>query len=197
MNNGLTLDPQVQELQQLGFEILRTEPLILIAKRRTFYWECFLTFVNYTMFVRRVERLSAAMILEEREKFLNQSKALNRSKLPRGIQSGNAILVAYIADRVDEDAQRLCEYNSKKYFAQFYQTAALNTQTSQTYLLKKTPLWGAVYFGKFTYLLNRVLLPQVQTHQEPLSTLGIVLTTLFVGWFLLILLLMIVLVILT
>lgn len=180
------------ELAQLGFQILAVEPTTLVAKRRTFYWDCIFTFVNYTVFVRRVTQLSGQMIEDERLQLLSRSNALNPSALPRGFQSGNAILVVYIADQVDIEAQRLCQSKARLEFAQFYLNGALDLSTESTYFIRHTPLWGGVYYSKFRYILSRLLAPKAGPNQEPLSTPGVIITLFMLVWFLLIALLLIV-----
>lgn len=160
------------ELERLKFRILQVEPELLVASRRSFYWDCFFTFINYTVFVRRVVVLSAQTIESDRLKFLTISKKLNPSFLPRGFQSGDAMLVIYIADRVDVDAQLLCENNTKLGFAHFYIPAALDLSRKTTFLAKRTPIWGGIYYSKFRYMINRLFSSQSKLSREPLSTLG-------------------------
>lgn len=171
---------QQAELERLGFKILEAERNTLIASRRSFYWDCILTFVNYTVFVQRVTTLSAEMILSDRDRLISESKQINRSSLPRGMQSGNAVLVVYVADRVNPDAQELCERQGRLGFAQFYVPAALDLNQNAAFLIRKTPIWGAVYYSKFRYVLARLLSPQGTPNQEPLSTSGIILLVLTV-----------------
>ncbi|MBE9012633.1 hypothetical protein IQ250_20750 [Pseudanabaenaceae cyanobacterium LEGE 13415] len=173
----MTLDPsligQKAELERLGFQILQEEPNRIIASRRSFYWECLLTYVNYTLFVQRVNELSAEMMISDRDRFIPESKQVNLSPIPRGLQSGNAVLVVYVADRVKPDAQKMCERQGKLKFAEFYIPAALDLERNVAFLIRKTPAWGAIYYPKFKYILARLLSPQGIPNQEPLSTLGI------------------------
>lgn len=105
-----------------------------------------------------------------------QAKHLIPSGLPRGLQAGNAVLVAYIADRVDADAQLLCERNFCRYFAQFYVLAALDLSSNATFLFKNKPFWSVLYYSKFHYLLTQILLSQRTPTNEPLSIVGASLT---------------------
>ncbi|HTL89368.1 MAG TPA: hypothetical protein VL134_08195, partial [Leptolyngbya sp.] len=140
---------QKAELERMDFKILQAEDESLIAGRRSFYWDCLLTFINYTVFVQRVTTLSAEMILGDRDRLISESKRLNRSALMRGFQSGNAILVVYIADRVDFDAQVLCERQGRLAFAQFYVPAALDLSRNTAFSIQKNPIFGAIYYPKF------------------------------------------------
>ena len=109
----MTLDrsllPQQAELRRLNFQFLRAETTTIIAGRHSFHWDCIFTFITYTVFVKRVATLSAQMVEGDRPKFLSEAKSLNPSWLPRGLQAGDAVLVVYIADWVDVDAQLLCK----------------------------------------------------------------------------------------
>jgi hypothetical protein len=162
------------ELERLGFQVLQVEPETLIAGRRSFYWDCIFTYVNYTVFVRRVTALSVQMLESERTQFLLRSKTLN----PSSFQYGNAVLVVYIADQVDIDAQLFCEHQIRLRFAQFYIPAALDLSCESTFLLRRTPLLGGVYYSKFRYILIRLLSPRGMPNQEPLSISGVIATLL-------------------
>ncbi|WP_299411396.1 hypothetical protein [Acaryochloris sp. IP29b_bin.148] len=172
------LSAQQQELSCLGFRVLEVMPDTIIAARRTFNWECLLTWVNYTVFVRRVPLLNAQVMATDQLTLMQQAQKANQSPLPRGFQSGNAVLVAYIADQVDLEARQLCQRKTKIRFAQFYVPAALD-QDRQIYLIQKTPLWGFIYYVKFRYILNRLLKPEGTPNQEPRSTAGMILTGVF------------------
>lgn len=169
------LSAQQQELACLNFRILEVTPDSVIAARRTFNWDCLFTWVNYTVFIRRVSCLTAQVMEADQVTLMQKAQQSNQSPLPRGFQSGNAVLVVYVADQVDLEAQQLCQRRTKIRFAQFYLPAALD-QDQQTYLIRKTPLWGFIYYTKFRYILHRLLNPQGKPNQEPRSTAGIVLT---------------------
>ncbi|MCM1981767.1 hypothetical protein [Lyngbya confervoides] len=183
MPDSYSLGAQRQELQRLGFEILKTDPHTLIAKRHNFYWDCLLTCVNYTVFVRSVDCLTPEMMAQERQSFFDQAQRLNPSPLPRGLQSGNAILVAYLAKRVTPEAQRICLGAPQKYFAQFYLPAVWDHSQGQLFILRQTPYWGRIYFGKFRYILSHVLLPHQPDSGEPRSQLGTFLAIAMILWF--------------
>jgi len=106
------------------------------------------------------------------------------------MQSGNAILVVYVADRVQPDAQNLCERQGKLGFAEFYVPAALDLERNAAFLIQKTPVWGAIYYSKFRYILARLLSPQGTPNQEPRSTSGLVISAIFFGFPLLYIVLM-------
>jgi len=172
MRLPFSLQAQQAELKRLNFEILQVEPEFIIAKRKTFYWDCIFTFINYTVFIQKVTTLSAQTIESDRPKFLAIAQNLNPTFLPRGIQSGNTILVIYIADYVDAEAQVACESNIKLEFAQFYLPSALDLSRGATFLVKRNPYWGKIYYGKFRHILNRLLSPHTEPTKEPLSILG-------------------------
>ncbi|WP_299485705.1 hypothetical protein [Acaryochloris sp. IP29b_bin.137] len=175
---------QQQELTCLNFRILEVTPDTIIAARRTFNWDCLFTWVNYTVFVRRVSLLTAQVMETDQTALMQKAQQSNQSPLPRGFQSGNAVLVAYIADQVDLEAQQLCQQRTKIRFAQFYLPAALD-QNQHTYLIHRTPLWGLIYYTKFRYILNRLLKPLGTANQEPRSIAGMILTGVIIGYMLL------------
>lgn len=169
------LPTQQAELKRLGFKTLKIEPGVLImASGRSFYWDCLLTFMNYTIFVRKVERLSAEVMDSDRTRFQALAKELNPASLPRGLQSGNAVLTVYIANEINTDAQQLCKKTrSISGFAKFYLAGALDTTQNNKYFATKSPLVGMVYYGKFRYLINRLLDPKTAPEKEPLSGSGV------------------------
>lgn len=172
------------ELEQLGFKVLQVEPDQIVAGRSSFYWDCIFTMMNYTVFVRRVTTLSEQIIKGDRPQLLTSAKTLNQSALPRGFQSGNAILVVYLADEIEHEAQSLCKSGARLSFAQFYLPAAVNVTSKATFVVNHTPPWGAVYYCKFRYILNRLLAPQGRLNREPSSIIGIIITSLLLLLFL-------------
>lgn len=168
------LPEQQAELERLGFKTLKTEPgMLIMASGKFFYWDCILTFINYTVFVRQVEVLSAAVMEGDRTQFQTLAQSENPSFLPRGMQSGNAVLTVYIANTVDTDAQQICQNpRSISGFAKFYLAGALDATTGQQYYSTKSPMVGAVYYGKFRYLIQRLLDPQNAPTKQPISLLG-------------------------
>ncbi|MEO0807683.1 MAG: hypothetical protein AAFY33_15405 [Cyanobacteria bacterium J06643_4] len=175
MTSESFLPEQQAELDRLGFKTLKTEPgTLVMASGKFFYWDCILTFMNYTVFVRQVEVLSAAVMESDRTRFQALAQAENPSFLPRGMQSGNAVLSVYIANTVDTDAQQICQKpRSISGFAKFYLAGALDTTTGQQYYSTKSPMVGAVYYGKFRYLIQRLLDPQNAPAKRPTSMLGV------------------------
>lgn len=186
MTSDIFLAEQQAELQRLGFKILKTEPgSLIMASGRSFYWDCLFTFMNYTVFVRQVEVLSAQLMDSDRTRFEALAREMNPSMLPRGFQSGDAVLIAYIADTVNTDAQQICQKTRNiSGFAKFTLAGALDTTTGQKYYATKSPMVGAVYYVKFRYLIQRLLNPQNAPTQEPKTVLGIgllvMLATMFV-----------------
>ena len=174
MTSESFLPEQQAELERLGFKTLKTDPgTLIMASGKFFYWDCILTFMNYTVFVRQVEMLSAAVIESDRTHFQTLAQAENPSFLPRGMQSGNAVLIVYIANTVDTDAQQICQKpRSISGFAKFYLTGALDTSTGQQYFSTKSPMVGAVYYGKFRYFIQRLLDPKNAPAKQPTSILG-------------------------
>ncbi|AFY75196.1 hypothetical protein Syn7502_03332 [Synechococcus sp. PCC 7502] len=162
------------QLLDLGFKILHIESDTVIAGRRWFHWDCLFTLINYTVFVRRVTNLSLAMLESDHPQFLAKSQKLYPSFLPRGCQAGDAVLVVYIADQVDTESQFRCEHELNLGFAEFYVPAALDLSSKRLFLIRRIPLWGSLYYGKFRYILGLLLIPNSKTQQEPLSILGIV-----------------------
>ena len=103
------LGPQREALEALGFDIVVAEESELIATARRWHPDCVMTKLVYVVFVREVPRLSAAMIEQDRAGLERRARGLDSSALPNGFQKGVAVLSAYVADAVDEDARRLAD----------------------------------------------------------------------------------------
>ncbi|PZD72267.1 hypothetical protein C1752_03854 [Acaryochloris thomasi RCC1774] len=179
------LDAQRSELERFNFEIVKDEPETLIALRQKWYPDCLLTKMTYVVFVRKVQHLSVDMMEADREQLQANAKQLNPSLLPRGFQAGVAVITIYIAERVDFEAQSLCKRKPKIRFAWFYLPAALEQSSSKVFYLKETPIWGFLYYGKFRYLIRRLLQPTDAPVQEPKSVVGVVFGLVLVGYLLL------------
>lgn len=168
----MSLDPQRQELERLGFGIAAAEDDTLVAVRRKWHLDCILTRITYVVFVRYVDHLTAAVIEQDRITLEQRARTLDTSLLPRGFQKGVAVLTAYVAGQVDEDARRLCETKPKTRFAFFYLPGVLDATTGYVHYLTGTPAWGALYFSKFRFLMRRMLQPGAGAAHWPVSVGG-------------------------
>ena len=177
----MSLQEQRQELERLGFKVVRESPDSLVALRQKWHWDCLLTKLTYVVFVRRVIGLKAAGIEADRARMEEEARTLDPSALPRGFQKGVAVLPLYIADQVDESARALLERKSKIRFAFFYLPAALDLSSGRAYYLRGTPAWGALYFSKFRFLVRRVLEPAGSPTSWPVSAMGTIFGLLIIG----------------
>jgi len=184
----MALETQLTELDRLGFKIVMRCGDRVIGVRQKWHWDCIATKLTYIVFIRAVDELTRADIDMDREDLLSRARELDPSILPRGFQKGTAVIVAYIATKVHADAREQCTTKQKRRFAFFYFPAAREAFSDTTFYLKETPLWGAVYFGKFRYLAQRLLDPQRAPKQEPISKLGAALSVFLLLWFAIILL---------
>lgn len=180
----MSLETQREELARLGFRIVEQNEESIVATTRRFHWECMFTGVTYVVFVRRVEELTPSVIEADREALQARATALDPSALPRGLQKGVAVITAYVADRVSPEARALCEKKPKARFAFFYLPAALDRSTGLAHYLRSTPAWGAIYFSKFRFLIERTLATSKEAGAAwPISIGGAVLTVLVLGIF--------------
>lgn len=168
----MSLEPQRQELQRLGFTIVPAEDGIVIGVRRKWHLDCILTRISYVVFVRHVEHLTAEVIERDRIELEHRARGLDTSILPRGFQKGVAVVTAYVAGQVDEGARRLCEQKPKTRFAYFYLPGVVDAATGQVHYLRRTPVWGALFFSKFRFLMRRMLQPGAGSGHWPVSVVG-------------------------
>ena len=175
------LEPQRRELERLGFNIVAADAREVIGIRQRWHLDCLFTKLTYVVAVRRVERLSAAQIEEDRLGLSERARRLDPSRLPRGFQKGVAVLTAYVADVVEPDARELCARKPKVRFAFFYLPGVLEPATGIATFLRQTPAWGGIYFAKFRHLLGRLLEPARTAAAAPISVFGIVLSVIILG----------------
>ena len=178
----MTLETQLTELDRLGFKIVSRRDKQAIAVRQKWHWDCMATRLTYIVFIRAVDELTRLEIDTDREELLSKASELDPSILPRGFQKGTAVIAAYVAAKVRPDAREQCTAKQRWRFAFFYFPAACEESSDTTFYLKETPLWGALYFGKFRYLAQRLLDPHRAPKREPISTLGVVFTVFFLLW---------------
>jgi hypothetical protein len=164
------------ELARLGFNVLPTSGSV-VATRSKFYWDCLLTKLDYVVFVRKVERLTEDVFVQERAKLEEEAKDLDPSLIPRGMQKGTATVVVFLADEVDAGlADRVRADRQKGAFAKFFFPVIVDLGTSRAHYFEKTPVVGGVYYAKFRHLAQRLAHPDAPATSEPLSMLGLGLT---------------------
>ncbi len=172
----MSLDAQRSELEQLGFRIVEQSGDSLIAITKKFHWDCVFTKLSYVVFVREIAELTPAVIEADRLGLEQRTRQLDPSILPRGLQKGIAVIVAYLAERVTPEARALCESKPKVRFAYFYLPAARDGATGLDHYLKTTPAWGAIYFSKLRFVIQKVLTPGQGGSSWPVSGGGAVMT---------------------
>ncbi|MEO0946964.1 MAG: hypothetical protein AAFY11_02230 [Cyanobacteria bacterium J06641_5] len=184
----MALETQLTELDRLGFKIVSRSDNRVIGVRQKWHWDCIATKLTYIIFVRAIDELTRADIDMDRADLLSRAHELDPSILPRGFQKGTAIIAAYVATKVRADAREQCTTKQKRRFAFFYFPTAREASSDTTFYLKETPLWGAIYFGKFRYLAQCLLDPHRAPKQEPISKLGATLSIFLLLWFVILLL---------
>jgi hypothetical protein len=177
----MSLEPQRQELQRLGFTLVDAEDGTVIGVRRKWHLDCILTRITYVVFVRHVEHLTAEVIEHDRVELEQRARGLDTSILPRGFQKGVAVITAYVAGQVDDGARSLCEQKPKTRFAYFYLPGVIDAGTGQVHYLRRTPAWGALFFSKFRFLMQRMLQPGAGAAHWPVSVAGSLLGALIIA----------------
>lgn len=176
----MALDEQVAALEGLGFTIVSREDHEVVATRGKWYWDCFFTHLTFVVFLKATGSLSASDIAGEVGELVDRAKGLDLSSVPLGLQHGIAVVPAYVAERVEADAQELCTSPYGIKLAMLAYPAALDLSTDQAYF-RKTRIWGGMYYGKLRHLAAQLLQPASASSREPLSVLGLVLTCLLIG----------------
>jgi hypothetical protein len=172
----MPLDAQRKDLETLGFRIVSEREDELVAVRPKWHWDCLFTKLTYVVFVRRTPNLTVADIEADRTRLQDQAKQIDPSALPRGFQKGVVVLTCYLADHVDPAARELCEQSPKVRFAFFYLPAVLDQSSGRAHYIRSTPMWGALFYGKFRHIIGRLLEPARTSGGEPVSVAGVVFT---------------------
>lgn len=160
------------ELERIGFRIAKDEAESVIAVRSKFHWDCMFTKVTYVVFARHVANLDPATLDADRARLETEGRSLDPSMLPRGLQKGTAVLTAYYADAITPEAVTQLDQKPKVRFAFFYMPGARQCETHPAHFIRSTPMWGALYYSKFRWVLGRLLEPTTTPEKEPLSMAG-------------------------
>lgn len=169
------------ELRRMGFAIKDVAEDSLVATRQKWHWDCLATKLTYVVFVRRVATVNALLIESDRRDLEQRASQLDPSRLPRGFQKGVAVLTAYLADEALPDARELCDEKPKVKFAFFYVPGVRDLAEHDAHFVRSTPAWGALYYGKFRWILGRILEPESTRPSETLSVGGSIFGLLLAG----------------
>ena len=166
------LDSRRAELERLGFKIIPSSNGV-IGARGKFYWDCGFTKLNVVVFVRQVELLDEATFESLKDEINEISKGVSTTVLPRGFQSGQAVVGVFIADQFDEALKhRLASSRSRGSFAKTFFPILIDAKSESASYYQKTPLVGGVYYGKFRWLAERLAKPGASDEKEPVSLMG-------------------------
>ncbi|MBI5532676.1 MAG: hypothetical protein HY898_08185 [Deltaproteobacteria bacterium] len=169
---------QRTNLEKIGFRTLSETDDTLVAVRTRFHWDCVLTFVTYIAVVRRVPGLTADMIRSDRKQFQRRARKLDPNFLPRGMQKGRALILAYVADHATAEARALCDEPTFPRFAAIFVPAVLDLKAQHAHYYRGIRIWGGIYQSKLCFLVGRILEPDLTAHTWPISLGGAFLTLL-------------------
>jgi hypothetical protein len=168
-------------LEELGYHVVAADDQRVVAARQKWYWDCFVTKLTTVVFVKRVERLDVQMMEEDRKRLEQEAKTIDTSLLPRGFQKGTGVFVCYLAGSVDPAVAALVQRKPATRWAYFYFPVVVDLGAQGAgYYCHETPAWGAIYYGKFRFLAERLAAPGTPGRSEPISAAGIVLIVIIV-----------------
>ena len=175
------LDEQVAELQRLGFDVVSRSESEVVATRGKWYWDCTFTHLRLVVFLEATGTLRAADIAGREDDRVAQAEALDPRSAFTNLQHGRAILQVYVAERVEPDAQVLCESTRDVRMSVICFPAALDRSTGKAYFRRKGRFWGGIYMVKLRFVAGRLLEPAAAPARAPLSVAGAVLSAVLVG----------------
>lgn len=170
------LDAHQQELERQGYRIVATLADGFVFSRAKWYWDCVATKMSTLVVVRRVADVDAATIRADLASLASNAARYDPSALPRGFQKGRALVTFYVADRASPDAIALATSRPRIEFASV--PLAGIVEGGRAHYYRETPLVGAIYFSKFRFLLARLAEPGAPAADEPLSMIGVAMTSL-------------------
>jgi len=170
------LDAHRQELERQGYRVVAITPDGFVASRAKWYWDCVATKISTLVLMRQVADVDAATIRADLAALATNATRYDPSALPRGFQKGRALVAFYVADRASPDAIALATARPSVQLASF--PLAGIVEGGRAHYYRETPIVGGLYFSKFRYLMSRLAEPAAAPTDEPLSVLGIALTSL-------------------
>ena len=166
-----------EHLERLGFNLVSAENTeYQIGIRQKWYWDCIMTKLTQLVVVRTVETLTLDIMEQDRRFLEEKAKSLDPSRLPKGMQKGSAIIMCYKAKEITPEAKLRCIEKPSARFAFFYVPAVLDLSTGECHYIKSTPVWGAIYYAKFRFIIRQVLGQEEPKDTEPLSKIGLSIT---------------------
>lgn len=168
------LQQRRDELERLGFSIVYQDAQSVIGTRAKWHWDCFFVKLTTVAWVKRVQEVSAQLMLQDRQWLQANGSQLDPSKLPVGMQKGRAATIVYLADRAWDDAKQAAMSSPPIEFGAI-SLPAIRLVSGESFSFTGTPLWGAALYPKIKFIVRRLLDPQHPDSKEPLSMIGVVL----------------------
>lgn len=161
------------ELERLGFSIVYQDDQSVIGTRAKWHWDCFFVKLTTVAWVKRVQEVSAQLMIQDRQWLQANASRLDPSKLPVGFQKGRAATIVYLADRAWDDAKQAVTTSPPIELGAIF-LPAIRLGTNESFTFTGTPLWGAALYPKIKFIVRRLLDPQHPDAKEPISVVGAV-----------------------
>ncbi len=134
--------------------------------------------MNAVVFVREVDHLDHDAFENVKDELDEESKNHTSTLLPRGFQSGQAVVAVFIAQSISPSLkEEISSKRSKGAFAKLFFPVVIDAKSGEATYFDKTPFVGGVYYPKLRWLAKRLASPGADLQKEPLSWLGVGMTT--------------------
>jgi hypothetical protein len=158
-------------LEALGFRVVFADSVSVIATRARWYWDAFFTKLTTVVWVKRVRTLTAHDMEVDRQWLAANASNLDPSTLPVGFQKGRSSVVVYLADQASDDARARAASSPPIEFGSV-SLAGILEGAGHRHCFMGTPMWGAVFYGKLKFLVQKMIAPAEGPPKEPVSLLG-------------------------
>lgn len=128
----------------------------VIGYEKKFKWSWMATQLNTFIVATDFEdeEITPALIEKHLKEAFEYSKE-HYTGWPRGLQSGVGVISVLISNRISPQAQEYCEkLKSGKKWAAFTIPVVHNPDTQETFVFKKNPMWGRIYYPHFKRMIQ-------------------------------------------
>lgn len=123
---------------------------------KKFKWSWFATQLNTFVIIGDTNSLIDKSTIENFSSACLKYALQNNQGWPRGLQSGIGSIAILMGSNVSVDAIAFCEKPTKKHWSAFEIPVIYDESQRRIIRYIKTPIWGKIYFGFFTNLIDSV-----------------------------------------
>ncbi len=128
----------------------------IIGYIKKFKWSWFATQLNTFIIIGETSNTIDKTAIENFSTACLKYALQNHQGWPRGLQSGIGSIAVLKGSNVTADAVLFCEKPTKKHWSAFEIPVIYDESRRKAVRYIKTPIWGKIYFGFFTKLIDSI-----------------------------------------